>query len=220
MTWLKQSLHDIPRTETWLSTHERRTCNAFKFPKRRQDWLLGRWTAKSALASRFAVTGSAEGLRTFEIRPAEDGAPEVFRGNQSVPVSISISHSNGCGFCAIGPRWKPVGCDVESLAKRSDGFIRDYFTAAEQEQVFAASGAHRALLATLIWSAKESTLKALRLGLRLDTRAVEVFSDMIIPNNDDWTPFRTCFRNDKRTFDGWYRADRDFVFTMVTETSD
>ena len=67
-----------------------------------------------------------------------------------------------------------LGCDLEIVEPRSDAFIADYFTAEEQALIERTSAADRSLLLALLWSAKESALKALRAGLRLDTRSVIV----------------------------------------------
>ena len=69
-----------------------------------------------------------------------------------------------------------LGCDLELVEPRSDRFVADYLTAAEQQLVLGA-GPERDLVANLIWSAKESALKVLRVGLRRDTRSVEVTLD-------------------------------------------
>jgi 4'-phosphopantetheinyl transferase len=58
---------------------------------------------------------------------------------------------------------------------RSDAFVADYFTAEEQPLVARASSPVDGLrLLAPVSSGKESALKALREGLRLDTRCVIV----------------------------------------------
>ena len=70
-----------------------------------------------------------------------------------------------------------LGCDLEIVEPRSDAFVADYFTAEEQEVVRQACPADRFALIALIWSAKESALKALQSGLRIDTRSLSVALD-------------------------------------------
>jgi 4'-phosphopantetheinyl transferase len=67
-----------------------------------------------------------------------------------------------------------MGCDLELVEPRSDAFIADYFASGEQSLVARVPEAARHKLLALLWSAKESALKALRTGLRLDTRSVIV----------------------------------------------
>ena len=48
--WLSQSEADLPATPVWLAPRERERASEMRFAKRRNDYLLGRWTAKHAIA--------------------------------------------------------------------------------------------------------------------------------------------------------------------------
>ena len=113
-------------------------------------------------------------LREIEIRPASSGAPEVFIANEPAAVTVSISHRSGAAICAVAMTGVELGCDQEVIEARSEAFVADYFTESEQALVARVCEAERSRLVTLLWSAKESALKALREGLRLDTRSVTV----------------------------------------------
>jgi 4'-phosphopantetheinyl transferase len=65
-----------------------------------------------------------------------------------------------------------VGVDVEGIAPRADSFMQAYFAADEMHWIGQALGGEQALLATVTWSAKEAVLKALQLGLTVDTHRV------------------------------------------------
>jgi hypothetical protein len=60
---------------------------------------------------------------------------------------------------------------MEWVEARPAGFAEAYFTEAELEWV-AQAGVEQDWLVTAIWSAKEAALKAMRLGLTVDSRAV------------------------------------------------
>ena len=146
-----------------------------RFAKRRADWRLGRWTAKCAVASFLEFAQSMpRPLPQIEIRPASSGAPEVFIANEPAAVTVSISHRSGAAVCAVAMSGVELGCDQEVIEARSEAFVADYFTEDEQALVARVCEAERSRLVTLLWSAKESALKALREGLRLDTRSVTV----------------------------------------------
>lgn len=231
--WLTQNLAEVPPDDDWLSPNERAVLDTLRFPKRRAEWRLGRWTAKRALA---AYQRAKSDLRTrdimslnspdaqvglyraIEIRAATDGAPEVFMNAKPLPILLSISHRNEIGFCVINPFGSTVGCDLEMIEPRSDDFIADYFTPEEQQRMAQAPKQDRHWLATLIWSAKESALKALRQGLRLDTRRVIVDLDMN-GKNKDWKLLSVRQPEASRTFHGWWRIDGKFVQTIVAEPS-
>jgi len=69
-------------------------------------------------------------------------------------------------------------------------------------------------LVTKIWSAKESTLKALRTGLQADTRSVEVIDDGDCAGGG-WGIARTVVA-DAREFNCLWRLDGQFVLSIVT----
>lgn len=209
--WLTQNLTDVPDHDEWLSEEERSRVARMRFPKRRNDWRLGRWTAKQAVrACQLEAPASMESL---EIRPAEDGAPEVFLQGAPGPFSISISHSRDRGFCVVGPKGLAVGCDLELVETRENSFFLDYFTPEEISFCRQAETAIRPLAGHLIWSAKETALKILREGLRRDTRSLNIHVDFHAGEND-WNTWSGHCLESSRVFHGWWRACNDFVYTM------
>src|SRR5271165_435178 len=172
--WLEQAESEVPAEDHWLSASEAARLNAMHIAKRRADWRLGRWAAKRAVAAYLDVPRHLQALANIEIRPAPSGAPEVFVLDTPAPATISLSHRDGTALCAIAPSGAALGCDLELIELRSDAFIADYLTAEEQALVARMSLEDRPGLSALLWSAKESALKALGAGLRLDTRSVEV----------------------------------------------
>jgi 4'-phosphopantetheinyl transferase len=172
--WLEQTEADVPAENQWLSPKERMRLAEFRFAKRRTDWRLGRWTAKRALSSYLNLPGDPRSLEEIEIRTAPSGAPEVFLFNQKAAVSISLSHRAGIALCVVGLSRSTIGCDLEMVEPRDDAFVGDFFTANERILVEGTRAEERPLLVTLLWSAKESALKALHVGLRLDTACIDV----------------------------------------------
>jgi len=216
--WLSQRTADVPRHNAWLRDAELDVLEAKQVEKRRNDWRLGRWTAKRTLMKCFRERIPVLGFTDIEIRAAEDGAPEVFIHDEAAPVTLSLSHSHGVAFCAIGGNDVGIGCDTEFIEPRSDAFVSDYFTEAEREKVLHASPDKQPLVSTLIWSAKESVLKAVRQGLRRDTRSVVV--NVVAPGSpDDWTHFPARCQETQRRFDGWWRSDDGHVYTVVREAA-
>jgi 4'-phosphopantetheinyl transferase len=170
--WLEQSAADMPSNETWLSVGEVNHLHTLRFPKRRADWLLGRWTAKNAVAAYLKLSREPAALADIEIRPRPCGAPQAFFKAEPASVSISLSHRAGLGACVVAPQQVLLGCDLEIVEPHSDAFLADYFTPEEHEIVAQVGVADRVWLVSLLWSAKESALKALGEGLRLDARSL------------------------------------------------
>jgi 4'-phosphopantetheinyl transferase len=212
--WLEQHEIEVPLDDDWLSYNERVCFNAFRFAKRRADWRLGRWTAKQALAAYLDVPVEYTTLSYIEILAAPSGAPKVFLANEPADISISLSHSAGTAACAVAPSDSVLGCDLEKVEPRSHAFMADYLTNQEQAFIACSPIVERPRLVNLIWSAKESALKALQTGLRLDTRSVIVtLSDS--PRDNQWHPLHVRTASD-RHFHGWYHGnDNDLVRTLV-----
>ena len=212
--WLEQTESDGPLDNDWLSAGELLCLRSMRFVKRRSDWRLGRWTAKNALAGYLRLSNQTRELAGIEIRPAPSGAPEVFFGNDRVPITISLSHRDGIAACVVAGAKVLLGCDLEIIEPHSDAFIADYFT--EEEQTLLAGPGHKNLLSTLLWSAKESALKALGSGLRLDTRSVVVSVSRFSPEFMGWRPVQVRHTNGQ-IFHGWWQQTSKLVRTLVSD---
>ena len=235
--WLEQNEADVPAENDWLSASEAIRLHGMRFAKRRADWRLGRWTAKRAVAVYLDMSLHPAALSAIEIRPAPSGAPEVFIASRPAAITISISHRDGTAACALAPIGAALGCDLETIEARSDAFVADYFTPEEQALVARVAAAERPRLATLLWSGKESALKALGAGLRFDTRCVivspidglgrggenlegreedSVFGFRPSPGANFWQPLHVRYDNN-RNFHGWWQLKGNLLRTMVAE---
>jgi 4'-phosphopantetheinyl transferase len=209
--WLTQNFSDIPENNKWLSDGETLVLADLRFEKRRNDWRLGRWTVKQAIRTYLALHDCS--LSLFEIRAAPDGAPEVFQNNKPLNISISISHAAQRSLCVVGPKEYAFGCDLEVLDMREESLIQDYFTPEEIELCHKAKD--KALVVNLIWSAKESMLKSLREGLRMDTRSVQAIP--VFGNSDQvWQQWTGYCAELSQTFYGWWRIEDCFVYTIAS----
>jgi 4'-phosphopantetheinyl transferase len=211
--WLTQTSLQLPYGEAWLTAGEQAVLARLHVAKRRNDWLLGRWTAKRALA---AYWGGMNHLARLEIRAAEGGAPEALLDGRALPLTLSLSHGAGCGLCAVTAAGVALGCDLERIEARSRAFVADYFTDQEQRWIAAAPASDHANMVTLLWSAKESALKALREGLRLDTRSVAA-TLAGGGGRDGWYPLSVQHSDSGRMFRGWWRRNGGCVMTIVAD---
>ena len=218
----------------WLGPAERQRAEVLRAEKRRADWLLGRLAAKRLVARILAeVVRMDLALDGFDIVADHSGAPVVrLADGGTLPVGVSISHSEGTAFCAA---WADsgggisVGADLERIASRSVAFVRDFFRPAEIEMWEAfPEGTERDAFATAVWSAKEAVLKALRLGLTVDTRSVEILlSDeeaagmpgLPRPDGGGWKGFSACCAplvpGGDRPLAGFWLERDGFVMTLA-----
>jgi len=210
-----QSEGDVPEHDDWLADHEQQELRKLRFAPRRRDWRLGRWTAKRLLAAQLANGGWRAPLEEIEIRAAADGAPEAWIDQLRAPYTLSISHRVGRALAAVADPATLLGCDLEQIEPHSDALVEDFFTPAERRLVASAPPDERDCLTAVLWSAKESALKALREGLRLDTRSVEV---EFLPGGggDGWRPLRVHHAEGCRELHGHWRLEGDLVLTVVS----
>ena len=169
---------------------------------RRRKWLLGRWAAKRLLGELAAedkglVTGllgrpdSNEDWRCqFSILNDESGVPYVDRQAQGrLPLSLSISHRGDWGLAAVAlSSGVCIGADLETVEPRDPALVRQFFTEGEADRVAKTRGREAERTVARMWSAKEAVLKAMGLGLRHDTRDIEVGDEIAAPLGltDQW----------------------------------
>jgi 4'-phosphopantetheinyl transferase len=215
--WLVQSHANVPEGDWWLSDKERASLAGLKFPKRRNDWRLGRWTAKQVAYSCLSRGGALVRPADLEIFPASDGAPQLFVSGIQAQLSISISHSERFAFCAISEHEAALGCDLEFIQQHGDNFAEDYFVDEEKALLSRFPELNEDVVLTLIWSGKEAALKALRQGLRRDTRSVVVSLNWLEGSDDSWNALSVRCLESSRIFGGRWRIFQNFVQTIVSD---
>jgi 4'-phosphopantetheinyl transferase len=159
-----------------LSAREEDILAGLALLPRRRKWLLGRAAAKRLLGEVPSLRDvPATGLSVLN-RPS--GEPFVLvEGQGEWSYAISLSHRAQAGLAAAAKAPdQGIGADVETIEPRAPALVRQFFTESEAALV-AGSGDNRDEVVARIWSAKEAVLKLLGLGLRLDTRAIEVSLD-------------------------------------------
>jgi 4'-phosphopantetheinyl transferase len=170
----------------FLSPTEQEKLATLRFEKRRREWLLGRWTAKHLLQAADPACAGLH-LQAISIENDPSGAPHAsLPGSRPLEGCLSISHRENAAVCAYCPDPSVlIGADLERVEPRSLGFINDYLTAAEAAAAHALEGNESDRWVMVCWSVKEAVLKALRIGLRADTRNIELFS-MQPPGANGW----------------------------------
>ncbi|MGD9702704.1 MAG: 4'-phosphopantetheinyl transferase superfamily protein [Acidimicrobiia bacterium] len=218
--WLAHGERELPATFEWLSSREHALLDTIRFRKRRSEYLTRRWTAKHAVVAVLGLEDDPVSLAAVEIRNRESGAPYVEVDGRAVPVDVSLSDRAGWAVCLVGSGGSgaagSIGVDLELVEPRSDGFVDDFFTSTERAYVRSLPvGESRDEAANLIWSAKEAALKVQQVGLRVDTRSVEVVLDRQ-RRPDGWAAMFVDARgNGGGRMSGWWRRDGVFLSTIA-----
>lgn len=216
----------LPDGLEWLSTREQARLDSLRFTKRRNEYLLRRWVGKRTVAARVGLDTHPASLARIEVLNRITGAPYVVIDGTEALWEISLSDRAGCAVAIVGAPGSDaagsdaagtLGIDLEVVEPRSEGFVTDFLTSGEQDWVRGPAAADprlgRDAAANLVWSAKEAALKVLHLGLRADTRWVEVVvgSDA---RRDGWARFTATWRGGQ-VLPGWWRRDGDYVLTVA-----
>lgn len=201
----------------FLSPIERERLAGLRFPRRRKSWLLGRWAAKSLLQT---VLPGVPALAEIQIENEAGGAPFAQVCGQPLDGCLTVSHREDQALAAYTPHpGLRIGADMEIVPAESPDFLSDYLSLGELEIVARLRAGERARWMILAWSAKEAVLKALRIGLRADTRSVEIL-EAAEPPPGAWTPLAA--RSSLPGTGGlrlWWQMQGDLVLTLAAVDS-
>lgn len=154
----------------WLDRAEQARWNRYRYARPRHEFALCRAALRAFLCRHLDCRNDE---LAFETSPY--GKPSATVCGARAPVSFNVSHSGAHALIALADRGR-IGVDVEERAPRHDpdGPIRAVFSPAEQKELAAACGAHKLDLFFTLWTMKEALIKALGVGLSLDTSGFEI----------------------------------------------
>jgi 4'-phosphopantetheinyl transferase len=207
---------EAERMSEWASGREVAICQRLATPKRRQDWLLGRLTAKELLQKYFLDQGGYVPFRDIEILNEPGGRPYFQVAGEGLDkglLTLSISHSQRTAVCAISQveAGENMGVDLEYIAPRPPLFVDTFMAQAEIEQLAGYTGTRYWQAVTAMWSLKEAFLKACGEGLRVDTRKVVV--SLTPPPWIFWQ--MQTIRSDLGEATAWMRCEGEFVLSWA-----
>lgn len=213
--WHSCGMDEVAAGSSWMDTAEAERFARMRFEKRRTEARLGRWTAKQTVSLARGRARDERNLASVIVRNAPDGAPELYVDGVHQLSIIAMTDRADWAVTALRDGPERIGCDLELVEPRSPLFIADYLTEHERTQVGAGDSD---LLANLMWSAKESSLKVLRTGLRRDTRTVEVHVEGHSGGPlDEWRPFFVLVDGGQSRHHGWWIRYGEFVLTVAAE---
>ena len=154
-------LTNLPPADTLLSAQEQAYVKTLRFPKRRNEWLGGRFALKRVVG-RILHT---DNLSQVEVLPQECGKPKLLIGGEVTRLAYSITHSNGFAVAAASADEKYIGIDLEKIEHRIEAWKNDFFHPSE----LTSEGDE---FLTALWTQKEALVKLLGTGLSLRSNEV------------------------------------------------
>lgn len=142
--------------EAWLSPAEAQRITR-AVTKRRREYMLGRYAAKTALA----VWHNAPSLAAYTIATGAFDQPVVLAASQA---DVTLAHTADAAIAIAHERGHPMGVDLETVAPERVEVVRSQVAAKELPSA-QTSRYNEVTQLFLLWSAKEALSKALRCGL-------------------------------------------------------
>lgn len=167
--------HDRTELSSILSLSELERFEEFAMPKKKLQWLAGRYAVKAALLNDIRLRENFPDLNRIDVLSSENSVPYLL---QFPALRISITHS--FPYC-IGVVFNgAVGVDLEKVVKLSGALIDQYFHPNEINNLTEYEGtADYHGQAILYWTRKEAVSKLLKLGLKMDFKQIDTTSDSI-----------------------------------------
>jgi 4'-phosphopantetheinyl transferase len=205
---------------TFLHTNE--TCEFLEIKnlKRRSQWLHGRWTAKNLL-QKYHPDCSSSPLSEILIKKSETGAPFAAHPiGRELSGSLSISHKDALAASALVLESQArIGIDLERIESRMVEYFEAYLTSQELDTLETCRIGDQPLFLTLIWSAKESVLKAI--GSRFqEPKDIEI-NVLLEEAKTDWAHYEILVSLDKKNpliefnWQGWWKVYKKYILTIA-----
>ncbi|OMF96017.1 4'-phosphopantetheinyl transferase superfamily protein [Paenibacillus sp. FSL R7-0273] len=149
----------------YLSLSEQAEYARFQYPRRRCSYLLGKLSAKLALA------GEADDLSAIAIEHGIMNQPVVSGSSRK----ITVTHCDSLGAALAFDQRLLAGVDIELISEQARDALRR-ITSVEEERL--SSGPQQDMgqtaFLTLLWTAKEAMSKVLLTGFTVATELFEV----------------------------------------------
>lgn len=143
-----------------LSEAEHAQQQRFIPPKKRHEYLVTRVLVRTVLGRALGVAP-----QTLKFTANEWGRPALW---PPAPLHFNVSHTDGLVVCMVSPN-PEMGVDTEQLARAPDllALAPTVFAPQEQSDLAALPANEQARRAVVLWTLKESYIKARGMGMAL-----------------------------------------------------
>lgn len=155
-----------------LSPREMEIYNNYTLPKKRLEWLAGRWTAKIALSHYKKWNNADTFYKEIDVLRGKNCEPYFLQyGN----IALSISHCYPYCIAVVGEQ--DLGIDIEKVFMPEEALINFFYNSNEASALKTAKDTSKT--ATIYWTRKEAVSKFLKLGMKLDFQKIDTVNDIV-----------------------------------------
>lgn len=171
--------------ETFLSPKERQRLDMYTMPKKKVQWISGRYAVKTALAKHMGMLTNLK-LCDIDVVNGENSAPYLL---QFPELHISITHS--FPWCIGVVANQRIGVDLEKVTAMRSALIKMYFHPREIEHLSQIEAEDRRdTHSTVYWTRKEAISKLVGLGMAMGFKELNTFEDTFILKHNSATKIR------------------------------
>jgi 4'-phosphopantetheinyl transferase len=162
--WVRpETFQASPAALALLSDEERAQHQRYIPPAKRHEYLVTRVLVRRVL-------GEAPGVapQALQFVRNEWGCPALAPDSSSAPIHFNISHTDGLVVCLVSTQYE-VGVDTELFSRAPNllALAPDVFAPKELRELAALPDNEKAQRAVILWTLKESYIKARGMGLAL-----------------------------------------------------
>ena len=162
------------RALSWLNAEEMQRWDRFLFPGPKRRFALCRAALRHELCERLGCSN-----KQLRFEESEHGKPSAVVQGRVAPTSFNVSHSGDHGLLAFAPKGR-IGVDVEERVynRHIDLLCETVLGPNERVEIARLDGYPKIAMFFRLWTVKEALIKALGVGISLDTSTFEVPPDM------------------------------------------
>ncbi len=153
-----------------LNADERTRWGKFMFPGPKRRFALCRGALRKHISDRVGCTNDQ-----LTFGENEHGKPYALVSGRHVPISFNVTHSGRHGLLAFGSSAR-LGVDIEERVsnRHIDLLSETVFGPNERSEIKSVEGQRKIAMFFKLWTVKEALVKALGVGMSLDTSEFEV----------------------------------------------
>lgn len=164
-----------------FSEVERAIINKYENPKKRIQWMAGRYAGKMAIKKLMEKVDNTDSINIdatkINIINGLNSAPFI----QEYPqLNISISHSYP--YCLTIVSENRIGVDIENTISIVEPMLKLFYTINEINEINKLNNSYKKseanFLATLYWTRKEAISKLQKAGMNMDFSKIETVRDV------------------------------------------